>query len=478
MNMKHLTRREALGEMIALPLAAWLGIGLGSENGRSRVQQISESGREENPRHIILISVDSLRADHVGCYGYGKDTTPNIDALASGGVRFDDAIAPCSWTVPSHASLFTSLYPPAHGVVDVTRALPRKCITLAEVLREEGYVTAAFVSSKNMMAAQYGFDQGFDLYDDYSVPLILELDGLGPHDGTTSAEVNEIVGKWVDSHRREKFFLFVHYWDVHYTYGPSQRHSRMFVDESYDGPYRHSIQATAIREGMRDQDLEQANALYDGEIRCVDEHIGLLMERLQHLGMWEDTVLIVLSDHGDEFLDHGGSAHGHTLYDELLEVPLVFAGPGIPKGRTVPSQVSLVDVYPTVLHLAGTECAWPIQGRSFVDWMSSSVGVPRIAYAETQLDGPVLRCVRTKNAKHIVAQDGAFESYDLESDPGEQTNLAHLSTERSGHLREQLLQFTAHSRQIRRAVGATEEEQTRSIDPETLERLKALGYVR
>jgi len=474
--VRKITRREALAQLASVPAGLWLA---GSGGGADQTRQPAQRGCRDvvaEPRAVVLVSIDSLRADHAGCYGYGRETTPNLDVLSGLGTRFAQAIAPSSWTIPSHMSVFTSLYPSTHGVVDVMAALPPACVTLAQALREAGYITAAFVSSKEMLGAQYGFDRGFDLYDDYTIPLFFEVEGLHPHDGVTSEKVNEVVMNWLTLHRRERFFLFAHYWDVHYNYMPPPGYARMFEDAGYRGSLSRKAPVIAIRKEMSEADLLQAKALYDGEIRYVDEHIGQLVRHLQALGVWEDTLFVVFSDHGDEFLEHGGSAHGHTLYDELLKVPLVFTGPDVPEAQTVTAQISLTDICPTVLELCGIDGSWPMQGRSLAGLVRQGSPTHSMAFSETQLDGPLLRCARNENAKYIAKQDGSFEAYDLANDPKEQSSLKTSDGPETVRLEQGLLAFVKECRELRRRGGL--EQPKPAMTPEMLERLKALGYVR
>ena len=317
------------------------------------------SGSKPTPPHgrpnILLISIDSLRRDHVGSYGYPRPTTPHLDALARDGVRFDTAVAPTSWTLPSHVTLLTALPIRVHQVHVSSERFTKRVLTLAEVLLEEGYATAGIVGG-SYLDAGYGFAQGFDHYDDYTV---VNRDRRKP-DGHVTSPIslrlaNEWLESWAASQQPRPFFLFLHMWDVHYSYDPPPPYDTMF-DPDYEGdivasPYMRNRRINAR---MDPRDLEHVMALYDGEIRHTDDHLGRLFDSLKGLGAFDDTIIVVTSDHGDEFFEHGKKGHGQNLFDSVLRIPLLMRYPSkIPAGRVVEGQVRLMDVAPTILGLAG-----------------------------------------------------------------------------------------------------------------------------
>jgi arylsulfatase A-like enzyme len=297
---------------------------------------------------VIILDIDTLRADELGCYGYGRATSPTIDRIASEGTRFEWAFAQAPVTAPSQASILTSLYPTVHGLLEYGDKLPGEVTTLAEVLRAEGFTTAAFVDG-GFMSRQWGVSQGFGLYDQTPTE---SLRVIGPK-----------VQRWVEAHSRETFFLLVHTYDVHTPYAPAEPYRSMFLDglsEPSDGfeptADRMKAQLFGRRNGslepLPQRDIEYARALYDAEIRFVDDWIGRFMAQLKRLGLLERATLIVLSDHGEEFQEHGSVMH-EKLYATVTRIPLIFRPPGGGEGRVVSDVVEAIDVMPTVIDLVG-----------------------------------------------------------------------------------------------------------------------------
>lgn len=391
--------------------------------------------------NVLLVSIDSLRADHLGAYGYGRDTSPAIDALARDGVLFEQAIAPAPWTIPSHMTLLTGLSPEVHGVVSRQNRLSPDAVTLAEVLRDAGYDTAAFVSGPTVMR-RYGFDQGFGSYDQSAVEERSERSG----GVVTSPALVDLVGgyleRWSTGGRKQPFFVFLHMWDVHYDYVPPEEYVRRF-----DPDYTGDLDATGFEgnprlfKEMPSRDLQHLIALYDGEIRFTDDHLARIVARLREMGVLDDTVLVVTADHGEEFFEHGQKGHAKTLYDEVLHVPLVVRYPRrIPAGQRVAGQVRLMDVAPTVLGLAGVPPTAGFAGATLaaehraMDLTPHVAGTLRpplpalAAIGSNRWLGARQHSLRTTHAKLIRyerAPPSASETelYDLERDPGEQRNL-------------------------------------------------------
>ena len=292
---------------------------------------------------IVLVSIDSLRADHVGCYGYGRPTTPAIDRLAAEGARFRNAVSTTSWTLPAHASMFTGLYSDTHGVVDNGLALSGNIVTLTEALKGAGYHTAGFFGGPYLMP-EFGFNQGFDTYEccmsqfqpgqDHSEDQV----GVGPQSfaDITGPLTLEKTEAWIDTLDSRPFFLFVHLWDVHYDYIPPGEYARMF-DPDYSGTLdpRMMLRNASIRPGMPERDLQHLIALYDGEIRYTDDNLARLLAELDRVGRLDSALIVVTSDHGDEFFEHGQTGHQKTLYDEVLRIPLVIRWPGKIQRRVV-----------------------------------------------------------------------------------------------------------------------------------------------
>jgi len=296
-------------------------------------------------RNVILVSIDTLRADHLGCYGYERNTSPFIDGLASRGAVFLNAFSSSSWTVPAHATMLTGLDPLVHGALRYPHAmqLPTAYSTLAEILSAQGFRTAAFTGGGYVSPA-FGLTQGFEVFST-----------RGRH---FEANLPDAL-QWVRSHRKERFFLFLHGYNVHKPYKPPPPYDTLFSD-GYNGGYdTEDFQPDRPRPSA--EDLRFVISQYDGEIRYVDDQLRYFFAQLEVTGALADTVVIVTSDHGDEFYEHGGVDHIHTLYDELLRVPLVVAGPGI-RATRFNGQVGLIDLVPTVLGLVRVDHKEPVQG--------------------------------------------------------------------------------------------------------------------
>jgi arylsulfatase A-like enzyme len=398
-------------------------------------------GGEFQRPNILLVSIDSLRSDHLSSYGYERETSPCIDRLASEGVRFETAVSSASWTLPAHVTLLTGLPAEYHGVRRVPLALAPDAVTLAEVLHDGGYATAGFVSGP-FLNQIHGYSQGFELYDsEASAPTNLES-----HRTITSPElvrrVNAWLRDWSRSDRRRPFFLFLHMWDVHYDYVPPPPYDTLF-DPDYDGSIdgRNFDRSPDIRAGMDRRDLDHVIALYDGEIRYTDEHLEKILAAIRELGVERDKIAVVTSDHGEEFFEHGKKGHGKTLFEETVRVPLVLRYPRrVPAGQVVRSQVRLMDVAPTILGLARVETqagflssvAEPARARDLSPWLTGGAEEPfpeLFAFSESALvpsDG-IQRSVRSHRAKyisHVVGRERQAMVFDLTQDPGERQDLA------------------------------------------------------
>jgi len=385
---------------------------------------------------VVVMMIDTLRADHLGCYGYHRATSPHIDRLAERAVRFERATAQASWTLSSVASLLTSLYPPHHGLVHPKngRPLPLDAYTLPEVLGGHGYATAAFVANGIMMP-EAQMDQGFEVYE-----LIPAL-----HGGADRAElVNREVVSWLQDVPADRpMLLYVHYMDPHDPYCDPEGEYRRF-DADYDGPCAHNgggrIQPLfeRLRDGaaleLADRDLEHLVARYDGEIRYVDAKLGELLEELDQRREGRDRILVIVSDHGEQFLEHGGLKHATSVHEEEIHVPLLILAPGIAPA-VVPDRVELVDVLPTLLELLGLDPVDPPDGRSLVPLLRGGALPARPAFASThhawiRRDGRVVEAralqmtVIDEERKLLYTRgerflpEGRSELYDLEIDPG------------------------------------------------------------
>jgi arylsulfatase A-like enzyme len=471
---------------LAVVSAVWGGAAVAAALVHRPVQPPASAGLP----NILLVSIDSLRHDHLHCYGYARQTSPTIDALAREGVLFRTVVSPTSWTLPAHLTLLTSLPPEAHGAVDDGLRLRDNARFLAEVLWQAGYTTAGFVSAPYLDAA-YGFSQGFDHYDDYTVA---KMSQRRAHQGVTSPALLTIVSRWLANWeaggRRRPFFIFMHMWDVHYDYAPPPPYDSMF-DPDYRGTvtsddYEYGEQ---VHPDMDPRDLQHIIALYDGEIRFTDSYLGLALDRLRALRVLDNTIIVVTADHGDEFFEHGHKGHGKALYDETVLVPLVIRfPPRVPKNRGVDGQVRLMDVAPTILSLAGLSqpaefgalgSPGPQAAQSLTPWMAGdgSTAPPALtAFGDLQVsDAPKpIASIRTGPFKLItqLRGHGGEELYDLVADPGEQTNLSRPDHSVATPLRQELAAW-------RKAwQGGRWLAQKVQLSDDQEERLRALGYMK
>ena len=428
--------------------------------------------------NVILVSIDTLRADHLGCYGYGRDTSPRIDQMAREGVLFRHATAASSWTLPSHASLFTGLIPSRHGAVQfgLTTPLREELTTLPELLWDAGYDTAGFVGGA-YVAAALGFAQGFDLYRDIG-PFALTL-ARAPFTENVAA-----ARRWMAKRLTAPFFVFLHTYQVHTPYAPPPPYDLMF-DPGYDGPYRSQFTLEdrarlGPHPALEPSVLGHLQALYDGEIRQMDTAMGDLVDFLHTSGLAANTCVIFTADHGEEFDDHGDLFHDHAkLYDELIRVPLIVWGPPCAgAGRTVDEPVALVDVLPTLLTVAGLPARAQLDGQSFASALAGgSLPTGRFIYSE--VDGSIAHtsgaaaAVRADDAKLIRSDVGGTHTewlFDLREDPAERVNRIGSRPEIEARLGAALDALRPGG------VVAGAPAATVAPDPAALERLRALGY--
>jgi arylsulfatase A-like enzyme len=414
------------------------------------------------PRSLILISVDTLRADHLGCYGHERPTSPSLDALAAEGVLFEDVTAPSPWTLPSHASLFTGRYPSRHGVRTVHEALSRSAPTLAEVLSPLGFENGAVVNVVYLYPV-FGLMRGF---------AQLERVESVPSPQGDAAEVHARARSWLASRRGRRVFLFLHHYDVHAPYSSEPAYERMFA--AAEGQLRGVdeelglINRGLLRPGP--VGIDQLERRYDAGIRQIDDELGRFLAWLEEEGWLEDTLLVVTSDHGEGFLEHGTVSHGRTQYEEELRVPLILRGPGLPRGVRVREPVSLVDVAPTLLWLLGVPPPPDLDGRDLRPfWQGAPAATERAIFAEAApaLWGTTRLAVRMDSHKLLLDEaSGQRELYDLAKDPGERRDLAAQDPERVRRLEAAL-------HELRRSEAPSTRLQ---LPPELLERLRALGY--
>lgn len=440
----------------------------------------SEVATKSARPNVVLISIDSLRSDHLGCYGYERNTSPTIDRLAGEGARFANALSTTSWTLPAHASMFTGLLNQSHGVIGDNRYLVDEHVTLAEVLRDGGYQTAGFYGAPYLHPT-FGMDQGFDAYESSGVGWrdIAEEDfrektskgQVESGSDITGPRTVAAVAGWLENLDEGPFFLFVHLWDVHFDYNPPEHYVELF-----DPDYAGDLDASglhgnpSVHAGMDPRDLEHLIALYDGEIRFTDDSLDQILKLPGLSDRLDNTILIVTADHGEEFFEHGHKDHRNSLFDEVLRIPLIVRWPGhITSGRVVKDQVQIVDIFPTLLSMAGIEIPVAVQGRDLSGLLAGETLEP--VDALSQLGGQLV-ALRTNEYKLIQRRERAVE-FRLERDPGELAPLAPRE-----HARERLAHAVAEAVAFRGGMGARAvPPRKEKLAPEIREQLRSLGYI-
>ena len=423
-------------------------------------------------RSVLLYVIDTLRADHLGCYGYARPTSPHIDALAREGLLFESMIAQSSWTRPATASILTGVYPPRHGAQTLRDRLAPEVATMAELFRQQGYRTAAFVTNINV-AGRWGFRRGFDRYaylqeDEESLKVHVRAD-----------EVNRQALSWLRERNGQPFFLYLHVTDPHAPYTPLDSEERRFCGDapSMSAEDLRSL-FTALRDGTREATSDEVRALvcrYDAEIAQTDSSFGRLLTELRRLGRYEDTAVVVVSDHGEEFLDHGGVEHGRTLYREQLRVPLVMRLPSMPEGRKVSVTARQIDLLPTLLEYVGIPVPEGLDGRSLLPYVGGRASTSEEVFAASGVGTRKLRALIGAGWKVIDAEGRRGDHvrmFDLDSDPGEREDVAMK--------RPILVQYAIQALGVWYARGtASRREDAREVpvDAATIERLRALGYL-
>jgi arylsulfatase A-like enzyme len=387
-------------------------------------------GRGKGPLHVVILGIDTLRHDHLGCYGYGRNTSPVIDDLAKEGVLFENCIAASPWTLPSFASVFTSLYPSQHGAVHFRKSMRADCPTLAGILKNAGYATGAIINAP-YLKRKFKMDRGFDFYN-------------MPEEIRNADDTTEDALAWIDQVADQPFLIFVHYFDPHLPYSPPAPYDTIF-DPDYAGtmknvylPKHLPAYRRAEFEQMKsisEDDWNHIRALYDGEVAFTDQAIGKFIDALAERGLDDNTLVVILSDHGEELYDHGGFEHGHSLYNEVIKVPLIFYLPDkLPGDMRIGKQVRLIDVAPTILDLLGIDPDPGFEGVSVEALLENphanvaaegTMLPPEVAYAEALLYGPERKSVVAYPWKLVYqVTTGEKSCFNLAEDPGEHRDLA------------------------------------------------------
>jgi arylsulfatase A-like enzyme len=479
------------------------------EKGRSEDVEAAKNGMP----NIIIIVADALRADHLSCYGYKRDTTPNIDELAKEGALFKTCIAQSSWTRPSVASLFTSLYPSMHLAYTVNQRLPEYLTTMAEVLKGKGYTTCG-ISANLILKEEFGYSQGFDYYNVETQESIyacfcskrkdLLFGMLGewlfkrmfkPYDAV-EIDCDLLTQKalnWIEKKGGSPFFLYLHYMDPHAPYNPPESYERMYSEDYKGKKYRMGevIRLKKMGREISPKELQNIIDRYDGEITFMDEYIGKLINALKEMQLFENTLLVFTADHGEAFFEHNDTTHGQSLYNELIHVPLIITYPKLIKRNTViDTPVAMIDIMPTIMEVLNIPCFNEMQGKSFLTLFQDEDPIKHKEFIISELfvqrgKGGWCTAIITKDYKYILIENSLNnilgskklahkklqEFYDLRNDPKELYNIFCPKSEAVGKLKKKLLVYLSFKRQH---IHSPEEVE---IDEDTKQQLKALGYM-
>lgn len=471
----------------------------------------SESAKKETPQRVILIWTDTLRKDHLQTYGYSRETSPNISKLANEGVKFTDAIAQATWTKVATPAMMTSLYPTTNGVQTFYDRLPSSATTLAEVFYNAGYATVNYCG--NLFTGKFtNLHQGFEeVHEDVSLS-----------DPNSSKNTRETIDKflpWLESHKLVPFFAFLHLYDPHDPYKPKAPYDTLWADPARDKQQEielKKIVAAIDSPLMRlfkmpsKDDFQKAGVdpspyiqynidLYDGSIRGMDTEIGRLMEKLKELQLDRTTLIVIAGDHGEEFLDHGKTFHGQSVYGELTDVTLIFSAPQfLPKNKVVPETVEMVDLMPTILELCNLRGPKEMQGESLVPLLKDVSDAHAAEASEWKQRPAISERANTgedtgapppfnyeaysiisgqwKLIHHTLRQDGQpeFELFDRSKDPYDHHDVAASHPEIVRKLSHEIALWKQHAEAVKLKPDS---ESTQNMTTEEIERLRALGYI-
>ncbi|PIU42228.1 MAG: hypothetical protein COS99_01085 [Candidatus Omnitrophica bacterium CG07_land_8_20_14_0_80_42_15] len=468
----------ALLSVVLITCIAIFGFDWAAKKSTTGYRKISSSVK--NDVNILLIVIDCLRADHLGCYGYERQTSPNIDSIAKEGILFKNCYAQASWTRPSVASLLTSLYPGVHMAVYDNSILPDEVITLPEILKKEGYVTYGYVATP-VLKKIFNFDQGFDFFDDYRMRdkihhvILQNLSFMQKVTGKSftwldrknaKADNDRIIG-WLEKYKDQNFFMFIHCMEPHWPFSLPRPYRNLF---SYDS----------------NSDEEDYVALYDAEIHFADTYIGELLKKLKTLGIYNKTLIIITADHGQSLGEHNNWRHGQTIYQEVLSIPLIIKyGKAHPKGKVISQWVRSIDIMPTILDFLNVPCKSYLDGVSFLQLMENEIDTELFEYGFIDEDFDRSRFVlkgiiKNDGWKYIytiksecrdIKNSGREELYNLTSDPYELNNLVSAEPGILKFMQEKLDFYKNHCEKVR--LNVFKETRGQAL----MQQLKALKYV-
>jgi arylsulfatase A-like enzyme len=485
----------ALVALIVVSVAVPLAVGAASPGpGRSA----APAGARPN---IVFILIDTLRADHLPFYGYSRQTAPNLTALSRESATFTKMYAQAASTKPSVATLFSSVYPALHHVHDNADFLPDSYTVLAEVLQKAGYRTFGISANANV-SPTFGYAQGFDEFrvTKTDSPFRLTFLGRVAEDAIGTSRLGQLLGEhreivpraetitdqtleWVERNRQGPLFLYVQYIDPHYPYEPPAPYDQQFDHRKEPGRRRGGVDPLALIPASRDRAaVGETLDRYDGEILYNDAHLGRLLQGLRAMDVLRDAIIVVTSDHGEEFYEHGNEGHGKSLYEEVVHVPFVMAWPGRIAPANVDRPVGLIDVMPTLLELTDIPTPAAAQGVSFAGDLrgtAPAAGTARKLFGQVSFDRLAFEMVLDGTTKLIRnlrgPRAGRDELYDLATDPLERTEISAQAPRWATQMREELSLFNAF---VTRLAPGTTAQRVQKLDRDTERALRSLGYVK
>lgn len=457
-----------------------------SDIALSGVRVVRKTGAIAQPgnkaRNVVVLLIDTLRASKLAVYNdRTRVKTPAIDEFANQGTVFERSQSPENWTKPSVASVLTSLHPATHGTKQDASKLPRSALMLSEVYKKAGFKTGSFIANGYVSNA-FGFDQGWDHYTNY----------IRERKNTNASNVFGEAAAWIEKNKDQRFFAYIQTIDPHVPYDPPDKYLKMYDPAPYSGKVQNRRTHLMLDDAKKNpkkyaftkRDKERIEALHDGEISYHDEHFGQFLEKLDALGLSDDTLVVITSDHGEEFQEHGSWGHGHSVYQELLGVPLLFRWPGaIPAGQRVGPVVSTMDIGPTVLEATGVPIPKEFEGRSLMGFMRGDWPMgPYVAFSDF-LDHR--RVIRGGDWKLIIRGNLSQVMFDLANDPWEKNELSGRDTPiAQRYLRTLHGQFLGAADRGRWLAptksGAAQkklDQEKQQMTPELCRQLVALGYI-
>lgn len=443
------------------------------------------AARATNPRvrpandrpNVLVVSLDSVGAGHLGCYGYGRSTSPNLDRLAEKGIVFENVRTQANWTKPALASLHTSLYPAVHrtdsqgetgdsvddAACQKANVLDDRFRTAAQDFHDAGYATAG-ISDGGYTHSFFGFARGFDYYENRG-------GGLKP--------CSYRLLRWIVQQPSMPFFAWIHAWDAHFPYMDRPPYNRMFVNQRSNfvlsAASRHEINKG--HKAMAVDDREFLKGLFDGAINYMDVQVGSLLHELERLDLLANTILVITADHGEAFMEHQLVEHTECLYDEVLRVPLMIVGPGLKAGRRINAQARSIDIMPTLLDLCGLTPKAEIQGASLRPWIDNVRSDDLLAASETERGGGQIALCDGRFKVIIKKSDDRMEIYDLELDPGEKQDLASTRPDLRGIMEGQWVSWDCQVKGCAQRYWQDATETSAELNAEVVGRLTDLGYL-